>query len=94
MRTGQTALPIPAAPRAQFVLRLVRLAAETLRLWNSRRSLRRLEELNDWELFDIGLTREDIAIARRARFPEDPTQQLERMRRAREGLAMTVRRLP
>lgn len=91
MRTGQTALPISAAAS---VLRLVRLAAEALRLWNSRRSLRRLEELSDWELFDIGLTREDITIARRAQFPEDPTQQLEQRRRARDRLTMTVRRLP
>jgi len=88
MRAEQTALPIAATPG--FGLRLARTISEMWRLWSNRRAMRRLSDLTDWELVDIGLTREDIALAYDGPIFDDPTRRLEQIARERardEGVA-------
>ncbi|WP_309083365.1 DUF1127 domain-containing protein [Chelativorans sp.] len=93
MRAERTAFPITAA-RPGFVLRLVRTASQIWRLWSNRRALRRLNDLTDWELVDIGLTREDIALAYDGPILDDPTRRLEQIVRVRKRNEGGSRRHP
>jgi len=93
MRAEQTVLPNDAA-RPGFVLGLVRTASQMLRLWSNRRAMRKLNEMTDWELVDIGLTREDIALAYDGPILDDPTQRLARIVRARAKEECATRRQP
>jgi len=92
MRTEQIALPIAAAPG--IGLRLVRTISQMWRLWSNRRAMRRLSDLTDWELVDIGLTREDIARAYEGSIFDDPTRRLEKIARDRARDEGTARRHP
>jgi len=93
MRAEQTVLP-NAAARPGFVLGLVRTASQMLRLWSNRRAMRKLNEMTDWELVDIGLTREDIALAYDGPILDDPTRRLARIVRARAKEECATRRQP
>lgn len=93
MRAEQTALPTVAA-WAGFVQRFARTASEAWRLWRNRRAMAQLNELTDWELVDIGLTREDISLAYDGPVLDDPTRRLESMARARAREEAAMRRHP
>lgn len=92
MSAERTALPLSAS-RAGVVARLGRTIAESWRVWNGRRAMRRLNELSDWELMDIGLTRDDLRRAYHLPIFDDPTQHLQRViqEHAREQNAMRKR---
>jgi uncharacterized protein YjiS (DUF1127 family) len=91
MRAEQTVLPITAA-RPGYAQRLARVVTEMWRLWSNRRAMRRINELSDWELVDIGLTREDISLAYDGPILNDPTRRLEQIRRSRAQAEVTMRR--
>ncbi|WEX08804.1 DUF1127 domain-containing protein [Chelativorans sp. AA-79] len=93
MRAEQTALPT-AAVRLGFVLRLARVAADLRRLFSNRRAMRKLSDLSDWELVDIGLTREDIARAYDGHVMEDPTRRLVQIMQNRTRNEGVARRQP
>ena len=40
--------------------RAVRFGKAAIRAWNNRRQFRRLHDMSDWELADIGLSRDDL----------------------------------
>jgi uncharacterized protein YjiS (DUF1127 family) len=85
------------AQHAQAPALLGRAATAVSSLWRAfrnRRALRRLDEMSDAALADIGLTRADLGPASDRRFGEDPTVRLgivaaERIRRT-EALARQV----
>lgn len=68
---------------------LTRIGHATLRLlklWRNRRAFRRLSELTDHELADIGLARADLDVALGASPSGDPTARLMAIADARAGL--------
>ncbi|WP_163273115.1 DUF1127 domain-containing protein [Chelativorans alearense] len=94
MRAERTALPITATARPGFAARLVRAATEAWRLWNNRRAMSQLNELSDWELQDIGLSREDIMRAYEGPILDDPTRRLQEITRTRAKAEAMMRRGP
>ncbi|MBO6718170.1 MAG: DUF1127 domain-containing protein [Rhizobiaceae bacterium] len=62
------------------------IAAVLYRDWNNRRQFRRLQDMSDWELADIGLTRDDLRAAWNRRPDTDPTAHLAALRRQRDAL--------
>lgn len=69
------------------------VAAAFYRDWNNRRQFRRLKEMSDWELADIGLTRDDLRAAWSRRPNVDPTAHLAQLRRSRDSLEDAARRV-
>ncbi len=59
-----------------------------VRSWLAKRSLRRLDHLDDYMLNDIGLTRDDIRYALRLPYDLDPIDEMNRVRdqRIRKGI--------
>lgn len=59
-----------------------------VRSWIAKRSLRRLEQLDDYMLNDIGLSRDDLRLAQRLPFDVDPIDEMARLRdrRLRKGI--------
>lgn len=59
-----------------------------VRSWLAKRSLRRLDHLDDYMLNDIGLTRDDIRFALRLPYDLDPIDEMNRVRedRMRRGI--------
>jgi uncharacterized protein YjiS (DUF1127 family) len=59
-----------------------------VRSWVAKRSLRRLEQLDDYMLNDIGMTRSDIRSALRLPYDVDPIDEVARIReqRFRKGI--------
>ncbi|MCT7373961.1 DUF1127 domain-containing protein [Chelativorans salis] len=93
MRAERTALPITAT-RTGFAARLARVAAKAWRLWESRRAMRQLNHLSDWELRDIGLSREDIMQAYEGPVLDDPIRRLQEITRTRAKAEAMMRRGP
>lgn len=87
-----SATPITAAARPGFAARVARAAAGLLAIWNSRRAMRQLSDLSDWELADLGLVREDIARAYEVPLLDDPTLRLQQIVRKRARSEMIRRR--
>ena len=59
-----------------------------IRSWLAKRNLKRLEQLDDYMLNDIGLGREDLRHALRLPYDIDPIDEMSRLReqRMRRGL--------
>jgi uncharacterized protein YjiS (DUF1127 family) len=59
-----------------------------VRSWLAKRSLRRLDHLDDYMLNDIGLTRDDIHHALKLPYDLDPIDEMSRIReqRMRKGV--------
>jgi uncharacterized protein YjiS (DUF1127 family) len=57
--------------------RVVRAATSVLRAWNNRKQFRRLRDMSDWELADIGLRRDDLHDAWKRRIDTDPLRCLD-----------------
>lgn len=87
------ALPIAAEPRRAFVARIAGVVANTLRIWRNRSAMRRLTELSDWELADIGLERDDLFVAYEGPLGGDPTQTLQRIARDRARAEYAARQV-
>ncbi len=81
-----------AASRPAFVMRLASAANRMLRVWKNRRAARRLADLSDWELADIGLERSDVHEAF-AFERGDPTLRLSRIVRSRHFVETAARRV-
>lgn len=73
--------------------RAVRLGASLLRAWSNRRQFRRLREMSDWELADIGLRRDDLHHAWKQRIDTDPLRHLSTVARSRGSLEDAARRV-
>ena len=54
-----------------------------VRSWVAKRNLRRLEQLDDYMLNDIGLTRDDLRHAMRLPYDVDPIDEMARVREQR-----------
>jgi uncharacterized protein YjiS (DUF1127 family) len=54
-----------------------------VRSWLAKRSLRRLDHLDDYMLNDIGLTRDDLRYAMRLPYDLDPIDEMTRIREER-----------
>lgn len=73
---------------------IMRLGSATFRLvtlWKNRRTFRRLSEMTDAELADIGITRADIDDATEVSFGRDPTARLMAIAGARDGLTAAAK---
>jgi uncharacterized protein YjiS (DUF1127 family) len=59
-----------------------------VRSWLAKRSLRRLDHLDDYMLNDIGLTRDDLRFALRLPYDVDPIDEMNSIRekRMRKGI--------
>ena len=73
------AAPVEAPKRAS----LLRLAAWPLRVLAARRAMAQLGEMNDRELADVGLYRQDLRDAMALPFAEDPTEMFAARAKAR-----------
>ncbi len=82
------------APRATAnLVRVVAVMRALYRAWRSRRDIARLAELSDHQLADIGLTRDDIRVARRAPLATDPTTGLAALIKERGRTQEAARRV-
>lgn len=77
-----TALPLPAASYSAFWKRAIRGCLVLIRTWKNRQQFKRLVDLSDWELADIGVTRADLFRAD-AHGYGDPTARLNMVVSAR-----------
>jgi uncharacterized protein YjiS (DUF1127 family) len=57
--------------------------ARLIRSWQAKRRLKRLEQLDDYLLNDIGLSRGDLAHALRLPYDIDPIDEMARLREQR-----------
>lgn len=62
-----------------------RLLSSVAHHWKSRSDMARLRELDDHQLADIGITREDLSWALTRPFSHDPTHALEECALRRRG---------
>ncbi len=85
MRTPETALDVTFAgkPAALRVFALAQGLVTVWRLLRNRRATGHLHELDDRQLADIGLTRNDVRDATMSAFFEDPSRHLTRAARER-----------
>lgn len=84
---------IAAGIRAGVFGRVANSVRVLLCAMRNRRTAVRLSELSDWELADIGLTRDDVRAAFRNRMTVDPTPELEILARSRRSLEDAARRI-
>ena len=83
---------VPLASGASWIAaakRVSGMAAALYRDWNNRRQFRRLRDMSDWELADIGLTRDDVRLAWHHRLDVEPTAHLNVVVSRRDTLAAT-----
>jgi uncharacterized protein YjiS (DUF1127 family) len=80
-----------AFPVALFA-RAVNAVAATFRAIGARRDFRRLHEMSDYELNDIGLERSDLHDAWARRIDVEPTRYLDALARSR-GVEDAARRI-
>ncbi|TWH00618.1 uncharacterized protein DUF1127 [Mesorhizobium sp. J18] len=86
-------LPLTAGTRSVGKVRVLRALNALFRTWRNRGEMRRLSEMTEWELADIGLTRRDLALACDGPMSSDPTRILQRIvveRAARDYAARKV----
>ena len=84
---GSSASWIAAAKRVSG------MATAFYRDWNNRRQFRRLKDMSDWELADIGLTRDDVRQSWRHRVDIEPTAYLSDVAGQRVTLEDAARRV-
>jgi uncharacterized protein YjiS (DUF1127 family) len=76
-----------------LVTRAVRVGTSVLRAWNNRKQFRRLRDMSDWELADIGLSRDDLRDAWKRRIDTDPLRYLSAVARSRDTIEDAARRV-
>lgn len=89
MATRDCVSEVPRITTSPAVMwRAMSAAAALFRAWKNRRAFRRLGEMTDVELADIGLTRADLSFASGLSLGVDPTQRLGAIaaERIRHGL--------
>jgi len=84
MQIEQSTARFDATGAPGWAMRFRRAVAWFRRIWAGRAAWRQMTEMEDWELSDIGLSREDIRSLRDYSPLEDPTRLLNEMVRARE----------
>lgn len=82
-----------AAAKSGFFVRVANGLRVLYRGMQNRSRARHLAELSDWELADIGLTRDDVTRAFRHRATIDPTPELQAIARSRSSLEDAARRV-
>jgi uncharacterized protein YjiS (DUF1127 family) len=73
--------PSPVSPARPLTSAPALLFARLNALWRNRRETRALLDMNDSQLADIGLTRDDVRHALRQPLTRDPSHELARARR-------------
>jgi len=82
------------AVRPAFAARAMNTLVRMYRVWRNRRDFRRLSEMTDWELRDIGLVRSDLSYASDRSLGTDPTLRLGSLARSRaESIEELARRI-
>lgn len=77
--------------RPSAVTRLGYAVLRLVTLWRNRRTFRRLSEMTDAELADIGITRADLDAATEVSLSDDPTARLMAIADARAGLTVAAK---
>lgn len=88
-----TTLTLAFAARGGIVARVVNRVGDLLRALKNRGEVRRLAEMSDRELADIGLTRADLAYAASRPLTEDPTTGLASLAASRSRLEAVARQV-
>jgi len=93
MQVQQTTakLRLSSGPEGLF-RRLVRVAVRVRKMITGRVALRQLEEMEDWQLTDIGVSRRDVHFVGDRSWLDDPTHLLDQI--ARERAKEIVRKRP
>lgn len=78
---------------ADVVARVANGTRNLLRWLSGRHAVDRLCDLSDHQLRDIGLTRADLAVVRRAPLGTDPTSRLGEIARERASIEWGARRV-
>ena len=73
--------------------RAARIGGNLLSAWNNRKQFRRLRDMSDWELADIGLSRDDLHDAWKRRIDTDPLRYLSAVARSRGSIEDAARRV-
>lgn len=76
-----------------LAIRAVRVGKAVLRAWNNRQQFRRLRDMSDWELADVGLQRDDLHAAWKRRIDTDPLRYLGAVARSRSTVEDAARRV-
>ncbi len=87
MREAASFIARQTQPAGNLFAGALHFAHAAVRFWNRRNDLARLREFDDYQLADIGITREDLSWAVNLPFSQDPTRALEEraLRRHRRG---------
>ena len=90
MRTTEQTMELDCGkPMVTFTQRLITPVASLLRAFRNRSEINHLNDLNDNQLRDIGLTRADLAAAMlTSTFFEDPSDQLTHSAKKRWRLTL------
>lgn len=78
---------------ADVVARVANGTRNLFRWFSGRHAVNRLCDLSDHQLDDIGLTRADLAVVRRASFGADPTSRLTEIARERNLIERGARQV-
>jgi len=92
MRIEQNISRLESHGTRSLTSRVYMAAGAIKRLWAGKVAWRQLNEMEDWELDDIGLSREDFHSLRDMSPLDDPTRALARMVREREREAARRKR--
>jgi uncharacterized protein YjiS (DUF1127 family) len=74
----------PAGTAARLVKSVVSVVSWLWTLRKNRKAVNELQQMDDWQLFDIGLKRSDLHIVATSRFFEDPSAHLSKVARSRQ----------
>ena len=85
-------LPHPRSRLAHLGAGVLRVLMWPARVIEARRTMSQLAGMTDFELRDIGLTRQDLANVTARPLDEDPTRYLEGARASRAHLTWRMRR--
>lgn len=83
MRGSQIVPTTLASSMGPILRRIASAIARCFGLQSHRWTMRRLAQLEEWELFDIGLTEPEIVVARRTRQRQNPPRFFEETRSIR-----------
>lgn len=89
----QTHVLAAGSRTADVVARVANGARALLRWFSGKHAVNRLCDLSDHELTDIGLTRADLAMVRRAPFGADPTSRLAEIAHERASIERGARQV-
>ena len=85
MREAASFIASQAQPAVGPLAGALNFARSAVRYWKTRNDMARLQEFDDHQLADIGITREDLSRALSLPFSHDPTHALAEMAIRRRG---------